>query len=197
MASPGSFIPRTSRISDYLNTLHFHLLDISFQIPTVFNLAFGFRHCTPPEITIDVREVKEGTFEYRKPVVQGATAGPITLQQGAQLFNSDFYDWVQSALKATQSYRRNFLLLQFTDVSPFGVGSNGTGPLGGTVGSLINAVVPLNDLIARIPGRAWILSDCVPTHYRAASDFDPLSGDISIMELTLQPTTIDEISLGI
>jgi len=197
MASPGSIIPRTQRISDYLTTLHFHLLDVSFQIPTVFNLAFGFRHCSPPEITIDTKEVKEGTYEYKKAVVHGAAAGPIILQQGVQIFNSDFYDWTRSAVIGSQSYRRNLMLIQFTDVSPFGVGQSGTGPLGGIVGGLVNAVLPLNDLISRVPGRAWMLTGCIPTHYRAATDFDPLSPDISIMEMTLQPESIDEFSLGV
>lgn len=197
MASPTQLIDRKSRFSDYLNTLHFHLLDVSFSIPAVFNLAYGFRFCSGPEITVDVKEVKEGTYEYKKSVVQGAMAGPITLHQGAQIFNSDFYDWTRSAIKGTQSYRRNLMLIQFTDISPFGVGAEGVGPLGGLAGGLVNAVLPLNDLIARIPGRAWMLSGCIPTHYKASSDLDPLSSEISIMELTLQPQDIQEFSLGI
>jgi phage tail-like protein len=203
MASPSALISRKSRISDYLSTLHFHLIDVSFKIPAVFNLSYGFRYCSGPEITVDVKEVKEGTYEYKKSVVHGATAGPITLHQGAQIFNSDFYDWVRMAVKGTQAYRRNFMLIQFTDVSPFGVGAQGTGKLGGpgfgsnNLGNLVNAVVPLNDLISRVPGRSWMLNDCIPTHYKAATDFDPLSADISIMELTLQPQSIEEFSLGV
>lgn len=205
MASPGSVIPRQSRFSDYLSTLHFHLLDITFDLPIVFNLSFGFRYCSGPETTLDTKDVKEGTYEYRKPVIHGATAGPVVLHQGAQIFNSDFNDWVTTAVQGYRSYRKNLLLIQFSDVSPFGVGAQGTGILGaggggflgGAGGSILNAVLPLNDLISRVPARAWMLSGCVPTHYKAASDFDPLAADISIMELTLQPQSIEEFSLGV
>lgn len=197
MASPGTLINRHLRLSDYLSTLHFHLIDVSFQIPAVFNLAFGFRYCSGPEITVDTKEIKEGTYEYRKFVVHGASAGAITLHQGAQFFNSDFYSWVRSAVKGTKSYRRNFMLIQFSDVSPFGVGSSGQGFLGGVGGDLLNAAIPLNDLVSRVPARSWMLSGCIPTHYKAASDFDPMSSDISIMELTLQPQSIEEFSMGV
>ena len=202
MASPGSLIPRQSRFSDYLTTLHFHLIDVSFKTPTVFNISFGFRFCSAPEITLDAKEVKEGSYEYKKSVVHGATVSPIVLHQGAQMFNSDFYDWVKTAVKGTRSYRRNLMLIHFTEVSPFAGGNVGLGSssgfgLQGLAGGLINSVLPLNELISRVPGRAWMLNGCVPTHYKAGSDFDPLSADISIMELTLQPQSIDEFSLGV
>ena len=89
------------------------------------------------------------------------------------------------------------MLIQFSDVSPFGVGANGRGPISGIAGEILNSVIPLNDLVSRVPARSWMLSGCIPTHYKASTDFDPLSSDISIMELTLQPQTIEEFSLGI
>jgi phage tail-like protein len=190
MASPSDFIQRSSRFSDYLSTLHFHLLDVGAKIPTVFNVSYGFRHCNAPEITLDTREVKEGNYEFRRHVINGATAGAITFQQGVQIFNSDMYSWIQMAIVGYKTYRRNLMLIQFTDISPTGSTTN-------DVGGLLNSVLPLNSLVSRVPGRAWMLYDCIPIHYRAATDFDPMSADISIMELSVQPSEIQEFSLGI
>jgi hypothetical protein len=52
------------------------------------------------------------------------------------------------------------------------------------------------EFAARIPGRAWILYKCIPTKYKAGSDFDASSGDISIQECELQPHDICELSIG-
>lgn len=48
----------------------------------------------------------------------------------------------------------------------------------------------------RIPAKAWMLYDCIPTRFKSGSDFDAKSGEISIAELEIQPEKIDEISLS-
>lgn len=48
----------------------------------------------------------------------------------------------------------------------------------------------------RVPARAWVLRDCIPVRYRAGSDFDASSGQVSIQELEVQPEYIEEFSLG-
>jgi hypothetical protein len=48
----------------------------------------------------------------------------------------------------------------------------------------------------KIPARGWLLKECVPTRYKAASDFDATDGNVSLMELEVQPTKIVEIALG-
>ena len=192
MASPVSLFDRSKRISDYLTNFRFHLMDVSFASPVVFNLSAGFRSCSAPEINVETKQIKEGTFEYPRHVTSSASVGDIELHQGIQMFNSDFYDWIVASVRGKVNMRRNILLIQFSDVSPFGA------PLGDSItASLANAVVPLNDLVTRIPARAWVLRDCIPTRYKAGSDFDALGSDISIAELTLRPYLIDEISMGI
>lgn len=49
----------------------------------------------------------------------------------------------------------------------------------------------------RLPGRAWVLHDCIPINYRPASDFDASSGQVSFQELEVQPEYIEELSLGL
>lgn len=48
----------------------------------------------------------------------------------------------------------------------------------------------------RIPAKAWMLYDCIPTRFKSGSDFDAKSGEISVAELEIQPEKIDEISLS-
>lgn len=49
----------------------------------------------------------------------------------------------------------------------------------------------------RVPARAWLLHNCLPVRYRSGNDFDAASGQVSLMELEVQPEMIEEFSLGI
>jgi phage tail-like protein len=51
------------------------------------------------------------------------------------------------------------------------------------------------EFAARIPARAYILYGCIPSRYKAGSDFDATAGDISIQELELQVEMMEQISL--
>ena len=51
------------------------------------------------------------------------------------------------------------------------------------------------EFAVRMPAKAWILHDCLPTRYKAGGDFDARTSDISIMELEIQPEMIEELSL--
>lgn len=48
---------------------------------------------------------------------------------------------------------------------------------------------------AKLPARAWLLEGCIPTRYKAGSDFDATSGQISMMELDVAVERMEEISL--
>jgi hypothetical protein len=51
------------------------------------------------------------------------------------------------------------------------------------------------DIAGRLPGRAWLLSGCLPLRYKSGTDFDASSSGISIAELDIQPEGLDEVSL--
>lgn len=51
------------------------------------------------------------------------------------------------------------------------------------------------EFAARIPARAYILYGCIPSRYKAGSDFDASSGDMSIQELELQVEMVEQIAL--
>ena len=48
----------------------------------------------------------------------------------------------------------------------------------------------------RVPAKAWLLKDCIPTRYKPGSDFDASNAAVSIQELEITPEYWDEISLG-
>ena len=47
----------------------------------------------------------------------------------------------------------------------------------------------------RLPAKAWLLHDCIPTRFKSGSDFDAASGDVSIAEIEFAPEMFEEISL--
>lgn len=120
------------------------------------------------------------------------------------------------------SPRRNLLIVQFTNINIGNVGNNasvatqaaavagtialgaltglafGGGALGAAAGAGA-AIVGLGpfQFATRIPARAWLLHNCLPTRYKAGSDFDANTAAISLQELEVQPEHIEEFSLGI
>lgn len=122
------------------------------------------------------------------------------------------------AKSGLESWRRKIVIIQFTginvapDLSPDSITGRaavaagvaalaGLGALvGGGVGLAANigigALGPFS-LSPKLPARGWVLHGCVPINYRAASDFDARSGNISLMSLEVQPEYIEEWSLGV
>lgn len=47
----------------------------------------------------------------------------------------------------------------------------------------------------KVPARAFMLKNCIPTRYKTGSDFDASSGQVSIQELDIQPEIVEEIAL--
>ena len=77
-----------------------------------------------------------------------------------------------------------------------GAGLGGGIGLGAAGGALAFGLGPF-EFATRIPARAWLLHNCIPIRYRSGSDFDAASGEVSLMELEVQPEYIEEYSLGI
>lgn len=184
---------RDQRIFDYLSNYRFHVIDFTFGSPSVLNISYGFARASIPEVTVEMKEVKEGTLEQKHYIPMAATIGPITLERGVAMFNSDFNDWTRSVIKGVPNQRRNLLLVQFTEAGFLASGSDtGNSGLG-----LVNQFFSINDLFSRVPGKVWVLHSCMPTTYKAGSDLDALGNEISIASLTIQPQFVTEISLGI
>ncbi len=191
---------RASRIFDHLNNYRFHLFDVSFVAPAVFNISYGFARITMPEISVEMKEVKEGTSEYKHYIPLSAGVGQITLERGVSVFNQDFYPWVKRVIAGAPAVRRNLMLVQFSEASLAGAQNVGLGPKKDAMGVLSvigNQVFNFGDLFARVPAKAWMLYECLPVSYKAGSDLDALGNEISMSQLTLQPHMIEELSLGV
>lgn len=50
-------------------------------------------------------------------------------------------------------------------------------------------------LVTRRKGKIAIIGNCIPTRYKAGSDFDAMSGEVSISELDIQPHAMTEMAL--
>lgn len=117
--------------------------------------------------------------------------------------------------------RRDLLLVHFMSRSPFG--STGTAlanavgltAVTGVAASLAGGGVGLStalnvggaaavgalggigpvEFAARVPAKAWMLYNCVPSRYKAGSDLDAAAGDVSINQLDIEVEYFDEIGL--
>ncbi|MBK9390494.1 MAG: phage tail protein [Bacteroidetes bacterium] len=193
---------RKSRASDHLTNLRFHVLDVSFSNPVVLSAAYGFKSVTAPTLSTKLREIKAGNYEFPYWVVEAAAVGQVTLEQGVRLFNSDFYDWISTTIPGKAGKRRNFLLIQYSEIAIGNLVRNqGAVPAPGIPSFLTQVTSSVfqsyTDLVSRVPARAWMLSGCLPLEYRAASDFDALGAEVSLAQLTIQPQEVIEFNLGL
>jgi hypothetical protein len=118
------------------------------------------------------------------------------------------------------SPRRDLLLIHFNSRSPIPnaalsaaaaaagtltlIGSNAGGATGGAVQAAAGAGAAIAagsvgfgpfEFAPRLPAKAWMLKGCIPTRYKAGTDFDAKSGEVSIAELDVSVDYLDEISL--
>lgn len=175
----------------------FHILDVSFTIPPVLIPVFGFARCSAPSLKIDIREVTEGNYEYPRKVVRGASVENIVLEQGVSMFNSDFWDWTRGAIVGRKA-PKNLLLVQFTRMSAGGGGNLlANQSVNFSLAGLGNQTAGGFEAQRKVPGKAWLLHQCRPAGYKAASDFDGMSQEVSIAQLELAYEEFEEFSLGV
>lgn len=179
------------RLLDLMQVFPFWVFDASgsegSSLFSVFDPALGFSAVSAPEITVELRDVQPGNWEYKRRVVKTADVGAITLARGTRFYDSDFYNWITNAIVGKQPVRRNLVLVHF-------MGFRAQAQAEGKDLSFPDAASAQMSL--RTPGRAWLLYDCLPTRYRSGSDFDATSGDVSIQELEVQPEHVVELSLS-
>ena len=190
-----------ARLTDYFQINKFHLLDVSFSIPPVLLPIFGFRSASFPQLNVSYRKVKEGNYEFPRYVtVEEASVSPITLEQGVSLINSDFGDWIRKAVTSNVP-PRNLLLYQFTQYNPtpYKPPSSKVGASLDNIPSASGAAgaIGLFEDGPRIPGRAWLLTNCRPLSYKPGTDLDAMSGEVSLATIEIQPEEMIEISVGI
>ncbi len=186
------------------------------------NPVMGFASVGTPAFAARSETVKSGTDLYQHTVVTGHEVDRITATRGASWWAADMYRWFLRAQHGFGAPRRDLALIHFTgsglgtgggDYSEsaisLGLGIGGLAAstaafgladprvLGAIAGYWASAglAAAFGPTIFRIPGRVWVLGDCIPTRYKPGSDFDAKSGEVSIAELEFAPSYVNELSL--
>ena len=171
------------RLADLMQNHRFWLMDVvpSATAPyLVLGTPFlGFNSITAPEYTAEVDEIKQLNSMYKRHAYSGGSVGPITLTRGVRGYDDTMWNWMMRAIRGFDMTNRNLLLLHFTSI-------------GAT-----DSDIPVDawEAAAFLPGKAYLLWDCIPTRYKAGSDFDAMSGEVSIAELELAVWAVTEITL--
>lgn len=176
-----------NRLSDLLQSYPFWLLDISPSARPPFVVLggplYGFSQITHPELVAEVEEVRQWNTYYKPRNYVGADVTVVTLFRGTRFYDSSFYTWLDRSIAGEDVPARNLLLIQF-------MGANA-----GFGGDLPAPITPDLVEVIRIPGKAWILWEAIPIRYKTGSDLEAASGEVSVAELDIQTTRIDEFSL--
>ena len=191
------------RFLDMMQLYPFWVLDAS-GLPgnplfSVFDPVLGFSGASTPEITVETKEIQRGNWEFKARAVKSADVSPIVLQRGARFYDSDFYNWISKSIRGVQPVRRNLVLIHFLGFRLLRTVAARTG-LVEAAKSAVGAEVVLNAAgqagvpLDRIPGRGWFCGGCLPVRYKPGGDFDATSGEVSIMELEVQPEYVHELT---
>ena len=173
----------------------------------VLDPSLAFSSLTAPEINVELLAIQHGNWEYKAQVVKTASVSPIILSRGTRFYDSDMYNWINSAIRGKDPVRRNLFMVHFLGLRQgTGAVQTGAGAFVGAASSLAGGgnvaagaaggAIIGNFIGDRIPGRAWVLHDCVPVRYKAGSDFDATSGAVSVQELEVQPEYVVEVTVS-
>jgi phage tail-like protein len=202
------------RLSDVMQQYPFWLFDAGVMggniLFPVLDPSLGFSSISSPEISVELKDIQPGNWEYKRRVVKAADTSPITLSRGARFYDSDFYNWITRAITGQDPSRRTLFLLHFLTLRGGGgvaqiaagaaLGAVGGiaagGGVAGAAGGAAGGAIIGSFIDDRIPGRCWTLYDCVPTRYKSGNDFDATSGAVSIAELEVQPEYVQEITVS-
>lgn len=201
-----------SRLEDLMQTYPFWVFDAGVLggnvLFPVFDPALAFSAASAPEIEVEQREIRVGNWQYPRRVVKAANVASITLSRGVRFFDSDMYNWIIAAISGKDPVRRSLCMIHFLGVRTDGqvgqvVAGAATGLVSGGPGGPISALAGAAGgaiigafIENRIPGRVWMLNDCIPTRYKAGTDFDASTGAVSIQELEIQPEHVVEVTVG-
>jgi len=147
--------------------------------------TMGFSGMTAPEIVLEFEEIKQLNSMWTRRTYSGGAASPITLQRGVSFGDDSFYTWVRDAQRGFNVPNKNLLAVHNSNIGLVG----DTGQIGGVLS-------PVGEIL-RVPGRVWMLWNCLPSRYKAGGDFDATSGAVSIMELEFTPDAVEEFSLDL
>ncbi len=165
-----------SFLLDPLMAHNFALIEI--PVPTLLPLAFplktassavangnfvGFTSMTVPEMTIEMRDIKQGNWPYVHQVPTGYHhGGNVTLTMAVMPLNIDMYQWWLQAVNGIFAPRRNFLLAHTRHDKA-------------------------------LPARMLSCENCYPVAWKPATDFDATTSQVSLEYITFHTQRINII----
>jgi len=152
-----------SALTDYLQNYPFCLMDIAPIEPLaqpLFTPLLGFSAITAPEINIEITEITEANWFFKRKIVKGGDAGNMTLMRASKWYDNDFYRWALAALAGTTgghggrnsgalggaTPRRDLLLIHFLSRSPL--------PPGYSQGAAASGILALQGTSTALTGGA-------------------------------------------
>lgn len=148
------------------------LLPLAFPLKTaqsaIANGNFvGFESMTVPEMSMEMKIIKEGNNPYVHQVPMGyQSGGNVTLTMAVFPLNIDMYTWWQQVVTGSFAPRRHMILTH-------------TRPDKG------------------LPARMLICSNCIPISWKAASDFSAATGEVSKESITFYAEKITPVPIPI
>lgn len=191
------------RFMDNLQTYAFHLADVTPSLAPPFyamgmGLGVSFSSCSMPEITLEVESFRQLSSMYQTHVISGASVGPVSFSRGVMSLDSTFYRWINRSIVGSDRVHRDLCLLHAASIAPLHnlgedyKGGDGLTPSNGSV--KLGADASSYGMF-RALGKGFILHNCIPTRYKAGSDLDATSSEVSVAELEVQPEYVTEFSL--
>lgn len=120
----------------------------------------GFQSVTPPEITVEGAEYREGTFTWTQKYPGPPTVSDCTLIRGIAKADTAFYDWVRGSVDGKE-YRCDVTIYHYQRSEMASA-----------------AQVEDGDTFRRIECK-----NCIPTRAKPTGDFDAMSGEVSLGEV--------------
>jgi len=174
------------RILDFMQSYRFWLFDVVPSLTPPFYVLgapfFGFSSISGPEMTLEADPIKQLNSIFKKYAYSGGDVSPITLTRGVRGFDDTMWEWINRAMKGVETTQRNLLLIHYTNIRLV------------DMPSIASGIANPFEAGEFLPGRAFLLWNCIPTGFKAA-DFNATSSDVSLDELTVQPSAISVFTL--
>lgn len=167
-----------SQLVDPLLSHHFALLDV--PVVGVFPFAFplkaavsaiqsrsyvGMASISIPEVTLDIREIKEGNWPFAHKVTTGhVSMGQAVLSMAVLPINVDMSTWIKQAIWGRIVPRRSLLVVHL-------------GP----------------DKL--IPRRMLLMEHCLPSAWKPSGDLDASGAQVLLEELTLEVHSVSVVPI--
>lgn len=147
-----------SQSTDPFSSNRFHVVDTDGFL----GVAGGFNSVTFPSMNIEVVEYSEGLWTYARKYAGRPTFDDVTMTKGVVKSDSSFYKWIRAAAENKQ-YRSNLIIKHFHR----------------------DDVTGMIDYKDAKPYRELHCFNVIPITIKPGSDFDSMSSEISIEEITL------------